>query len=160
MSSFIFRLLISISLVFAIVILDYEGKLNYEEVKEKLSDNINVLKIIKYINGNSETMNVIKIDGLEETAVSDDLITKEEIDGGFRYYPTEYQGVINEASGVVINIKYNGYYTVSILDSFDNVYTYSNLTSFDYKIYEYIKADEILGNCDRYYELVIKTYEK
>lgn len=160
MTSFVLRLFIAISLVFIVVFLDHKGKVNYENIKEKLNDNINILKIIKHINGTTENMTVIKIDGLDDIAVSNDLIEKDEIDGGYRYYPNEYQGVINEASGIVINIKYNGYYTVTILDSFDNIYIYSNLVSFDHKIYEYVKAEEILGNCDRYYDLVIDNYEE
>lgn len=160
LTSFILRLFIAISLLFVIVFLDHNGNVNYDDIKTIMSDNINVLKIIKYINGTSEHMNVIKIEGLDDEAVSSELIEKKEILGGYRYFPTEYQGVINETSGIVVSIKYNGYYTVTILDSFDNTYTYSNLTSFDHKIYEYIKAEEILGNCDRYYDLVIDKHEK
>ena len=147
-------------LLFALVVLDTRGKINYDDVKEKLSDNINVLQIIKYINGSSKSLNVIKIEGLDDIAVIDELVEKEKIENGYRYYPPEYQGVVNEASGVIIKIEYNGYYKVTILDSFDNTYTYSNLTSFDYSIYQYIKAEEILGNCDHYYDLVINEYEK
>ena len=160
LTSFVLRLFIAISLLFVIVFLDHNEKVNYDDVKAKLSENINILEIIKYINGSSEYMDVIKIEGIDEVAVSSDIIEKEEIDGGFRYYPEEYQGVINEASGVIVNIKYNGRYTITILDSFDNVYTYSNLTSFDYHIYEYIQAEEIIGSCDQYYDLVIDKYEK
>ncbi len=159
LTSFILRVFIVISMLFILVLLDSKEVINYDNLKDKISENINVLKIIKIINGNSKNIEVIKLEGLEDVAVSSDLIVKEEIDGGYRYYPEEYAGVVNQASGVVINIKYNGYYTVTILDCFDNTYTYSNLMDFDHKIYEYIKADEILGNCDRYYDLLIDTYE-
>ena len=105
LTNFVSRLLIVMSLLFIVVFLDYKGKVDYDKVKDTLGKNINVLKIIKNINGKSTAMNVIKIEGLEDIAVIDELIRKEEIDGGTRYYPDEYQGVINEASGVIININ-------------------------------------------------------
>jgi len=153
-NTFLIRLFFTMFLLFVIVTLDQAKKINYNDLKEFLSDDINILKFVKDVNGKSKYIKLFNLQDIDTVAVTNDIIKGEKIENGYRYYPDELSGVMCETSGVITNIKYDGTYEVVILDSNDIKWIYSNLQSIDYTIYSYIKAGDVIGCCDEYYDLI------
>ena len=114
---FIWRLLITMIILFAVVILDYSEKVSYEKIKETLSKDINILQFLDKINGESDYFNIYNLEGIDEVAVDSEFEIKEPITNGYRYFKDELEGVVCKASGVVVRVSYDGTYKVVILYS-------------------------------------------
>lgn len=109
-----------------------------------ISKNWNFLKMTKTFNslfGNFLPVN-------DEEVYSSNVYDKVIYQDGINYVTNNsFSGVTNLTSGVITKIKKekNKTYTVTIQGSDDYLYTYSGLTSIDYRIYNYVNASDILG---------------
>ncbi len=155
MNSFLIRLFCTMIILFIVVILDATDKISYQKIKNFISEDINILRVIKNINGQSKYLKLVDLPGIDDICVSSEIVRKEEIKNGYRYYPTSMSGITSTVSAVVTSLQYDGEYQVTLVDSNNHKWVYSHLNSFNYLIYSYIKAGEIIGDCDTYYDLVI-----
>lgn len=154
-TKFLLRLFLGFLILFGLSISDKYQIFNLNDIKDKLSYNINPLTIINKINGKLE---LVDLGTEEETTVSTiykeyDIIN----DNIRRYYCDEFSPVTNHIAGVVTKINKNkeGIYTITIQGIDNKIYQYSNLESFNYHIYDYIKTDDVIGDSVDYYELMI-----
>ena len=58
-----------------------------------------------------------------------------------------FDGVYNFSNGIVTKIikNDNETYTISIMTEDDYLFTYYDLSTFDYRLYEYVNKGEIIG---------------
>lgn len=155
LTKFLLRLFFGFLFLFGLILSSKYKILDFEILKEKISYNINPLVIINKINGSLE---VINLGTEEETTVSNILKEYDIIDSNTRrYYCDEFTPVSNHIAGVVTKItkSKDNLYTIIIQGIDNKIYQYSNINSFNYHIYDYIKTDEIIGGANLYYELMI-----
>lgn len=155
LDKFLIRFFVGTLILLCLVIADKYQYIDLDEYKEKISNNINPLNLINKINGKLE---IVDLGTEEEISVSSNYKEYHIIDENIRRYDcNEFEPVNNYIAGVVSKIerKQNKTYTITILGIDNRIYQYSNLESFDYHIYNYIKTDEIIGNANDYYELMI-----
>lgn len=150
---FLLRLFLCFFILFIIVIGDVKEYVNLDQIKNYLSYNINPLEIVNKINGKAELIDL----GTEDEVTVSKIVKEYQIidQNTKRIYGDEFNPVNNHIAGVVTKIIKKDKYTV-IIQGIDNKnYCYSNLDSFNYHIYDYIKTDEVLGDVTEYYELMI-----
>lgn len=151
-TKFLIRFFTAFLLLLILCVLDKYSYLNLDEIKNKITYNINPLELINKLNGN---INLINLGTTEEITVSKNYNEYQIIDNKRRYNIDEFSYVNNYIAGVVIKIEKKDKYNVTILGIDNLEYHYSNLDSFNYNIYEYVKTDQILGDATNYYELMI-----
>lgn len=152
---FLYKLIIGLFILLGLVLLDRFTIFDLDIVKNKMSEHYNSLKTIQVLNGK---LNLINLGSEEEVSVTTEYLNVEYLDENImRIKVDELTGVKNHIAGVVVKVIKEDLYTISILGIDDKLYVYSNLESFDYHIYSYLKTDEIIGRALEYYDLEISS---
>ena len=143
-TKFLLRLFLCFLILFAIVIGDKYKYLDFDLIKNEISYNFNPLQIINKLNGSTELINLG-----DEKDITVSTIVKEfdYIDQNTkRIYGDEYNPANNYIAGVVTRIYKDEKYEVIIQGIDNKIYCYSNLDSFNYQIYDYIKMCKCIKN--------------
>lgn len=101
-------------------------------------------------------LNVLKITSLFDNRINKDSITSVanlELFESIKYNnnvnifsDSSFDGATILESGIITKVsKKNNLYEINILSTSGILYTYSNLVSFDFSLYRFVRADEILG---------------
>ena len=139
---FLFKLLFLTLILLCVVVLNKHSIINHDLIKTKLSENINVVNIIKAINGK---LNIIDLSNNDVIVNIDDHIIEEVNNNEYIYYLKE-NNVYNYTLGNVIKIeKNNMFYSVTILDENNNLIIYDKLSEINVKIYEIVKTNDLIG---------------
>lgn len=151
---FLYKLFFMSFLLLSVIALDKVGIIEFEELQTKLSDHVNVLKLMTSINGKLKLF-VLDLD--DEVSVGGEILKTEQIANAHRVDLGTYEAVENLSLGVVVRIDKNNIY---ILDQNDYLYCYKNLESVDVSMYEIIKKNHIIGKANskengNYYDVVI-----
>lgn len=142
---FIGKFFIGMILLVTVTLLDKLSIVSFDSIKSELSENINILKIIKSVNG---TISFIPIDATETINVSSNSYSKiKKVDDKYRISLGNYEAVENYKDGIIIRKYQNedGNIQITILGLDDIEYTYSGLTNCDLPIYKFLKSGEIIG---------------
>lgn len=141
---FIYKLLFLTFILLVAVVLNNYQIISLNKLKTILSQNINITNVVKTVNGD---LNIIDLgDNTIQVNKNDYLI--EEIDGLY-IYKQKNNKVINQTVGSVVKIvKYNNLYNVTILDENNNYINYMDLKNINVKIYEIVKVNDIIGECN------------
>lgn len=141
---FIYKLLFLTFILLVAVVLNNYQIISLNKLKTILSQNINITNVVKTVNGD---LNLIDLgDNTIQVNKNDYLI--EEIDGLY-IYKQKNNKVINQTVGSVVKIvKYNNLYNVTILDENNNYINYMDLKNINVKIYEIVKVNDIIGECN------------
>lgn len=144
---FLYKFIICLFLLIAILVLGKYEVIDVGKIKDKLSENINILRVLKLVNGENGIF--IPIDISEEVTqpVSQTYLNFEEIDGGKRIFLNPMQAVEVYKAGVIIKIFQNKDNTFQVtVKGIDGIeYTYDKLESVDYNIYSIVKSGDNLG---------------
>lgn len=153
---FLYKLLIMVFMLLAIVSLDKLKILNLETLQAKLSTNINILKVIQTLNGKT---NIVFLDLSDVESVSGNVYESIDITGGKRIILHDYEAIESLTLGMVVRIDDKDIY---ILDSQNKLYCYKDVSNCDVSIYQIIRKNQIIGkaNVDKdginYYDVYIK----
>ena len=114
-------------------------------IKNKIKEDTSFLKVIKRFNSLFGEIIVLNNDEYVDSTLFYDYIEyKDNIN-----YVTNYSfdGAYNLNNGIVTKIikNKNETYTIYIKGEDDFLYTYYDLSSLDYRLYEYVKKGEIIG---------------
>ena len=141
---FIYKLLFLTFILLVAVVLNNYQIISLNKLKTILSQNINITNVVKTVNGD---LNLIDLgDNTIQVNKNDYLI--EEIDGLY-IYKQKNNKVINQTVGSVVKIvKYNNLYNVTILDENNNYINYMDLKNINVKVYEIVKVNDIIGECN------------
>ncbi len=138
------RIFLSSILVLTLIIID---NFKTNKTSKMFTDNLNFLKIAKIFNGNFGNFITPKID---ETAYSSTTYDEVFFDDNARVntvYNYSFDGITNLENGIVTKIyrKQNSLYDITIkgYDGFN--YTYCDLESIDYRIYNFVNSESIIG---------------
>ena len=144
---FLYKFIICLVLLISIILLDKVKIVNYQEIRHSMQENINVLKILKFINTEQNVFIPIDINDQVVQSVSQTYNNFEEINGGKRIMLNEMQGVEVYKAGVVVKIIQNkdDTYCVTIMGVDDVEYVYDKLTTCDINIYKIVKSGDIIG---------------
>ena len=144
---FLYKFIICLVLLISIILLDKVKLVNLQEIKLQMQENINVLKILKYINTDQDVFLPLDIDDKVIQSVSQTYNNFEEYNGGKRIILNEMQGVEVYKAGVVVKILQNqdDTYRVTIMGIDDVEYIYDKLTTCDLNIYKIVKSGDIIG---------------
>ncbi len=116
-----------------------------KELKNKIKEDLSFLKFVKTFNSLFGEIIIFENDELvDSTIFYDDIEYKNEIN----YVKNDsFDGVYNFSNGIVTKIikNDNETYTISIMTEDDYLFTYYDLSSFDYRLYEYVNKGEIIG---------------
>lgn len=141
---FIYKMLFLTFILLSTVVLDRYSIISLEKVKSILSENINMTSVIKTVNGDLNFINLE--DNIIQVNTNDNII---EEDNGYYIYKQKYKDVYNQSLGSVVKIeKNNGLFIVYILDENNNYLIYSDLKTINIKIYQIVKVNEIIGECN------------
>lgn len=144
---FLYKFIICLVLLVALLFLDKIKLINIESVKQDLSENFNILKVLKFVNTEKEVF--IPLDITEEvtSSVSQTYMNYEVINCGKRVFLNDFQGVEVYKAGIVIKIFQNSdnSYQVTIKGIDDIEYVYDKLQTVDVNIYKIVKSGDILG---------------
>lgn len=138
------RIFLSSILILSLVTID---RLKNNHISLLFNDNINFLKIAKIFNGDFGNFVNSKFDEhVYSVNIYDEVLydKKTELNLVYNY---SFDGVYNLENGIVTKIKRkdNGYYDITIkgYDGFN--YTYCDLESIDFHIYNYVSNEAIIG---------------
>lgn len=150
MDCFWYKLVIGTILLLTICLLDKYEVMKIDYLREKISYNINALKVVQKVNGK---VDIINLGSDKEIAVSSESLQYVE---GTNCIATSYlEGVKNYSVGVVTKIKKEDKYEITVLGLDDKTYVYGNLDEIDIHIYSYVKTNDIIGSSNSYYTLDI-----
>lgn len=139
---FLFKLLFLTLILLCVVVLNKYSIINHDFIKSKLSENINMVNIIKAINGK---LSIIDLSNNDVIVNTDDHLIEEVNNNKYIYYLKE-NNVYNYTLGNVIKIEnYNNFYSVTILDENNNLIIYNNLLEINVKLYEIVKINNLIG---------------
>lgn len=143
---FCYKLLIGTFILFVIILLDFFSIVNYQELRKKLSTNINILSVVKVFNGEDSALDILDMDdSIQVSADAYDEIV--DIKNGKMIVLGNYNAVEVYKIGIVVKIvkESNETYTVTVkgLDGLD--YKYAKLKSIDCHLYKLVKSGDILG---------------
>lgn len=141
---FVYKMLFLTFILLITVVLNNYQIISLNKIKTILSQNINITNVVKTVNGE---LNIIDLgDNTIQVNKNDYLIEK--IDGLY-IYKQKNNKVINQTVGSVVKIvKYNNLYNVTILDENNNYINYMDLKNINVKIYEIVKVNDIIGECN------------
>ncbi len=157
-SKLFFRIFLSTIILLGFILIERYSKTD-NVIKNKLTTNINFLKIVK--NANKIFGNLIDLDNnllVDNNTFYDEIEYVNDTNVIKNY---TFDGCYNFTSGVITKItKENNLYKVTItgIDDFD--YVYSNLESIDYSLYSYIEEGAIIGKAKRnndFYEIKLNV---
>lgn len=157
---FLYKLAICCFLLFAIVGLHKLGIIDYHKMQEGLSNNINLLKVVKAVNGESSLL-LIDFDDVQQ--INTNLVRTKDIKNGKRVFLDSFEAVEALELGIVVKVENDKVY---LMDLNDNVFCYSNLTSIDVDIYQIIRKNQIIGKAAvndegiNYYDLFVSKKNK
>lgn len=138
---FLYKLVLLTFILLLGVVLDKISVINLESVKNDLNKNLNVIDVVKAVNGD---FNIIDL-GDNSISVNVNDYKIEEENGVYKYY-LKTDKVVNFSLGYVAKIfKENSSYKVFILDENDNLYCYYNLAKVNVKLYQIVKVNEVIG---------------
>jgi len=147
LDKFLYKFLICLILLIVLLTLGKYNVINLDKVKGELSENINILKIFKFINGEKGIFVPIEITDEVTDTVSKTYENYEEIAGGKRIFVNAMSGVEVYKTGIIIKIYQNKdntfQVTVKGIDGYE--YVYDKLETVDYNIYTIVKSGDILG---------------
>ena len=115
------------------------------KIKNKLKEDVSFLKLVKTFNSLFGEIIIFENDELvDSTIFYDNIEYNNEIN-----YITNYSfdGVYNFCNGIVTKIikNDNETYTICVMSEDDYLFMYYDLSSFDYRLYEYVNKGEIIG---------------
>src|SRR5690554_6512862 len=157
---FLYKLAICVFLLFAIVGLHKLGIIDYHKLQDSLSDNINLLKIVKTVNGESSLL-FMDFDDVQPTNTN--LVRTQDIKNGKRIILDSFEAVEALELGIVIKIEADKVY---LMDLNDNVFCYSQLDAIDVDIYQIVRKNQIIGRASvnndgiTYYDLYVIKQNK
>ena len=116
-----------------------------KELKNKIKEDVSFLKFVKTFNSLFGEIIIFENDELVDSTIFYDYI---EYKNEMNYIKNDsFDGVYNFSNGIVTKIikNDNETYTISIITEDDYLFTYYDLSSFDYRLYEYVNKGEIIG---------------
>lgn len=143
---FIYKLLILTFILLIGVVLERSMIIDLNNIKENLSNNINIINVVKKVNGD---INIIDLgNDVIEVGLVDFKV--EEVDDGYLYYQKQ-KNIYSTCLGCVIKIEnIKGLYNVTIQDENDNLLFYQDLKFVNVKMYEIVKINDLIGQCNNY----------
>lgn len=151
---FLYKLFFFFIILFITVFLDKVNIINYNKLKEKMSEEANILEIVDYICGDSAFFQIeADYDSEVSSSTFEDVFSIEE---GYKVILGQYEAVETVKTGIVTKIeKEDDLYRVT-LKSKDGVdFIYSALTTIDVHMYQVVSIGDILGKGqladDKYY---------
>lgn len=147
LDKFLYKFIICLVLLISMVLLDKVKLVNLQEIRSDMQENINVLKILKFVNTEQCVFLPIEINDQVVQSVSQTYNNFEEINGGKRILLNEMQGVEVYKAGIVVKIFQNqdDTYCVTVMGIDDVEYVYDKLTTCDLNIYKIVKSGDIMG---------------
>lgn len=138
---FLIKIFFLTAVLFTLVLLDYFNLLSINNIKDKISKNINYIQIAKKVDGKLNLINwgddVIKVS-------TEDINTYEK--NGILFLNSCSKGAYNRELGSVVKIsKNNGLYSVTILSKSNLLYTYSDLEEINVNMYSVVKCNDLIG---------------
>ena len=143
---FLYKFLICIILLLAVILLDKIKVVKLEKVREPFSEHINILPFLKIINGKEGFLLPVDISDQVNAPTYQSFQNAQIIKNGRLIVLDDFQGVENYMSGVVVKIaRHNGLFEVTIkgIDGYE--YVYNNLENVDVNIYKFLKSGDIIG---------------
>ena len=144
---FIYKLLFLTFILLFVVVLNRYELINLDNIKTIISQNINITKVIKGINGN---FNLIDL-GSDSINVDKNDYILEKVDDYFIYKQKDNKVISNTLGNVIKINKYNGLYNVTILDENDNYIIYYDLKEINVNLYDIVKINDEIGVCNNLY---------
>lgn len=144
---FLYKFIICLVLLVSLMLLDKVNILNIKEVRQDLAQNINMLKVLQFVNTDKEVFLPLNVNDEVIQSVSQTYMNYEEIEDGKRIILNQMQGVEVYKSGIVIKIFQNkdDSYKVTIKGIDDVEYIYDKLEFVDLNIYKIVKSGDIIG---------------
>ena len=144
---FLYKFIICLVLLISMILLDKVKVLNLDNIRFGMQENVNFLKILKYVNTDNEVFIPLNISEEVTATVSQTYMNYEEIKDGKRILVNEMQGVEVYKAGIVIKIYQNkdNTYQVTIKGLDDIEYIYDKLVSVDLNIYKIVRSGDIIG---------------
>lgn len=131
------RLFISIIILFSCLIISRTTSFHPQAF---LLKDINVLKIVSFFSNNHNIDSTITVASLEmfENIKYNNYINT--------FSDSSFDAATILESGIITKVSKNdGLYEINIMSKSGYLYTYKNLVSFDYSLYRFVNADDILG---------------
>lgn len=160
---FLYKFIICLVLLLSVLLLDKINIINKEELKEKISYNVNFLKAFQLINGKDGAIIPIDLDENIDQKVSLTYQVYKEIPNGKRIIIKDMQGVEVYKTGIIIKIYQNQNNTYQVtVKGIDNIeYVYDNLESINCNIYKIVNSGNVIGhpskkNNENYFDFFIK----
>lgn len=153
LTNFLYKLFIVFLILFSLLILDKVNIINYKEIQDKLKYNINFPYIYNKFIGKKEEEKITNVMINDDDYLIIDENTK-------RYFINEDYNVYSKVKGYVYKIEYDNYYSLYIIDSNNIIYKYSYLKTINLTIYSSVDVNNIIGTCDKFYDLKVSdNYE-
>lgn len=145
---FLYKFIICLVLLISVLLLNKVNVVDLNKVQSKMSENINILKVLKLVNGEKGVFIPIELNDDVLQTVSQTYLNYKEIDGGKRIFINEMQGVEVYKTGIIIKIFQNkdDTFRVTVKGIDDIEYVYDNLETLDYNIYGIVKSGDNLGS--------------
>ena len=131
------RLFISIIILFSCLIISRTTTFHPQAF---LLKDINVLKIVSLLSSSQNIDSTITVSNLEmfENIKYDNYVNT--------FSDSTFDAATILESGIITKVSKNeGLYEINIMSKSGYLYTYKNLVSFDYSLYRFVNADDILG---------------
>lgn len=131
------RLFISVIILFSCLIISRTTSFHPQAF---LLKDINVLKIVSFFSNNHNIDSTITVANLEmfENIKYNNYINT--------FSDSSFDAATILESGIITKVSKNdGLYEINIMSKSGYLYTYKNLVSFDYSLYRFVNADDILG---------------
>jgi hypothetical protein len=143
---FLYKLFILSFILLSFSLLEHYSIISLTTVKQSLSENLNILTVVQKVNGN---LNIIDLgDDIIEVGLVDQKV--EEVNGIY-LYKQKQKDVYSKVLGYVIRIENNnGLYNVLLQDENNNLLYYQELTLINVKMYQIVKINEKIGECNVY----------
>jgi hypothetical protein len=126
-------------LLFIVVGLHKLKIINYHDLQDKLSNNINLLKVVDTVNGET---NLLFMDLENVASANTNLVRTQNIENGKRVILDSYEAVEAVELGIVVKITDDKVY---LMDLEDNVFCYDKLQTIDVNLYQIIRKNQIIG---------------
>lgn len=144
---FLYKLVIGMTIVVIIMIGNRINLFSLEKVKNCLSENFNILKIVKVFNSPNHTLIPLDEDNSLEV-INMDYTNFSIIDGGRRINLNDSL-VKNIKVGIVVKIIKEDTYSVYIKGIDGLEYIYRDLENIDLNIYQYVKTGQTIGQAKK-----------
>lgn len=131
------RLFISVIILFSCLIISRTTSFHPQAF---LLKDINVLKIVSFFSNNHNIDSTITVANLEmfENIKYNNYINT--------FSDSSFDAATILESGIITKVSKNdGLYEINIMSKSGYLYTYKNLVSFDYSLYRFVNADDVLG---------------